>query len=299
MDKSIHIKYLAISQTDLKWGLTINSVGFQSIEPNTAYPPPAHPARYIFSTDRGRILNEYQLLYITHGQGTFYSDSTGRKPIPVAAGNMFLLFPGEWHNYMPNPETGWNEFWIGFQGSHIDDWMDNNFFLHDDPTFTVGICNEIVQLYQQAITAAIGQKAGFQQVLSGIVALLMGYAYSYDKNHVFENSEIITQINKAKIIIAEHFMSVRPKDIANELNMSYSNFRKVFKEYTGFAPAQYIQDIKLSKAKELLTNTSIPIKEIAYLMGFENQEYFFTAFRKKNNITPAEYRHVTQGPSHL
>ena len=69
MDNSIHLKYLAISQTDLKWGMTINSVGFQNIAAHMPYPPGNHPSRYLFSTDNGRVLNEYQLLYITRGGG--------------------------------------------------------------------------------------------------------------------------------------------------------------------------------------------------------------------------------------
>lgn len=230
------------------------------------------------------------------GGGKFASRTTGSgRYQPVSEGNMFLLFPGEWHNYMPNRETGWDEYWIGFQGSHIDYWTANGFFSREKPIYNVGIHNEIVQLYQQAIRVAIEQKSGFQQVLSGIVNYLLGLAYSYDKNYVFETSEIIDQIGRAKILIAAQFKTIRPKQIADKLNMSYSNFRKIFKEYTGFAPAQYIQEMKLTKAKELLTNSSMPIKEIAYLMGFENHEYFFTAFKKKNGVTPADYRHLTQG----
>ena len=69
MENSIHLKYLVISPTDLKWGITINSVGFQNIAAHTSYPPNNHPSRYLFSTDNGRVLNEYQLLYITRGGG--------------------------------------------------------------------------------------------------------------------------------------------------------------------------------------------------------------------------------------
>ncbi|MEG0789574.1 MAG: AraC family transcriptional regulator [Alistipes sp.] len=296
MDHSIHLKYLAINPTDQLWGMTVNSVGHQSIEANAPYPPNNHPARYIFSTDNGRILNEYQLLYITKGSGRFYSQTTGcEQAIPVKSGDMFLLFPGEWHNYMPDKGCGWDEFWIGFQGTHIDYWTKNSFFTQEKPLYNVGLNPEIVQLYRQAIQVALEQKSGFQQVLSGIVNLLLGLAYFYDKNHLFETSETVTQINRAKIMIADRFKEISPKQIAEELNMSYSNFRKIFKEYTGFAPAQYIQEMKLSKAKELLTHTTVPVKEIAYLMGFENQEYFFTAFKKKNRVTPAEYRRMTQG----
>ena len=33
---------------------------------------------------------------------------------------MILLFPGEWHSYYPDSETGWDEYWVGFRGVHID-----------------------------------------------------------------------------------------------------------------------------------------------------------------------------------
>ena len=83
MDNSIHLKYLAISQTDLKWGMTINSVGFQSIAARMPYPPNNHPSRYLFSTDNGRILNEYQLLYITRGGGEIRIPHHGLRTLPT------------------------------------------------------------------------------------------------------------------------------------------------------------------------------------------------------------------------
>ena len=77
--------------------------------------------------------------------------------------------------------------------------------------------------------------------------------------------------------------------------MSYSKFRKMFKEYTGFAPAQYIQEVRMNMAKEMLANTSKSIKEIAFELGYDNKDYFFTVFRKITGITPVSYRKQTQG----
>ena len=77
--------------------------------------------------------------------------------------------------------------------------------------------------------------------------------------------------------------------------MGYSNFRRLFKEYTGLSPAKYIQEVRFSRTKEALTNSDRSIKEIAYDMGFDNYEYFFTAFRRLAGMTPAEYRALTQG----
>ena len=92
-DDSLHLKYLVINPNDLLWGMAVNSVGFQEIGPGMPYPPSNHPSRYLFSAEKGRVLNEYQLLYITKGKGYFTSTSLVHK-LPVKKGNILLLFPG-------------------------------------------------------------------------------------------------------------------------------------------------------------------------------------------------------------
>jgi len=293
MEKGIHLKYLIVNEQDLLWGLAVDSVGFQNISPFSPYPPGIHPSPYLFSPENGRVLDEYCLLYISKGKGNFISDNY--EKLPVEEGNMFLLFPGEWHSYKPDEQSGWNEYWIGFKGINIDNRVENGFFNKQKPVFKVGISNDIVILYEQAIKIAIEQKPGYQQMLAGIVNNLLGLAYSLDKNQFLENPEVNNQINKAKIIIIENlFTGIKAEEIAEKINVSYSWFRRIFKEYTGIAPAQYIKELKIQKGKELLTNTSLSAKEIAFKIGFEDHEYFFTAFKKKTGMTPIQYREYTQ-----
>jgi len=298
MENAIHLKYLIVNDHDLFWGMTVDSVGSQHIAPNETYPPKNHPTSYLFSTEKGRILDKYQLLYICEGKGSFVSTACKRQS--VKEGNMFLVFPGEWHNYMPDKPTGWDEYWIGFNGINIDNRVEHGFFSKQKPIFNVGMNNEIIELYKQAITIAIEQKAGYQQMLAGIVNHLLGLAYSLDKNLQLEDMQVINQMNKAKILMVENlFTGIKAEVIAEKVNMSYSWFRRVFKDYTGFAPAQYFQELKIQKGKEFLTNSSLSVKEIAFKMGFENPEYFFTAFKKKTGMTPVQYRNFTQGKTHI
>ena len=65
-----------------------------------------------------------------------------------------------------------------------------------------------------------------------------------------------------------------PEDIAESINMSYSNFRKSFKQYTGIAPHQYMLQLKLSKIKDLLSSTEMSIQDIAMKLNFESADYF-------------------------
>lgn len=296
MADSVHLKYLAVTPQDLAWGVAVNSVGRQDILPGEPYPPSNHPSRYLFSEKRGRILNEYQLLFIAEGRGHFTSASLHER-VPLHAGDMFLLFPGEWHSYRPEPQTGWTEYWIGFNGDNIERLVRNGFFTKERPVLHVGIQNEIVSMYKQAIQAALLQESGFQPLLGSIVILLLGSGFFYNRNVPFRISATAEQMNRAKLIIDEQFRTITPEQLADKVNMGYSNFRKVFKEYTGFAPAKYIQEVRFNKIKEALTNTMSPIKQIALEMGFENDDYFFTAFRRTTGMTPAEYRAMTQGLS--
>ena len=294
--EAVHLKYLAVNPVDLQWGTAVNSVGFQEIAPGMSYPPRNHPSRYIFTIESGRVLEEYQLIYITEGRGKFYCQTLGRnKPVQVESGMMFLLFPGEWHSYHPDRQTGWKEYWIGFNGHFVDNLIERGFFSKDRPVFKVNIHEDIVAMYNDAINAAVRQESGFQQFLAGIVGRLLSLAYYYDRNSQFEESDLARKISQAKVIIQDNYTDISPEDVASRLCMSYSTFRKTFKEYTGFSPARYISEIRMSKAKEILTNTSVSIKEVAYRLGYNNHDYFFTAFRNRTGKTPAEYRAMTQG----
>ena len=58
------VKYIPQNQRDELWGLTVCSVGYQSVGPGEEYPPQGHNQEYMFSPATGRTLPEYQLLYI-------------------------------------------------------------------------------------------------------------------------------------------------------------------------------------------------------------------------------------------
>ena len=110
----LEFKYLIVNDMDRKFGLWVNTVGYQSIPPDSPYPLKEHPSGYFFNAEKGRVLREYQLVYITKGRGLFSSDSTSEKQ--VCKGRLMVLFPGQWHTYRPLRQTGWTEYYIGFEG---------------------------------------------------------------------------------------------------------------------------------------------------------------------------------------
>ena len=77
---------------------------------------------------------------------------------------------------------------------------------------------------------------------------------------------------------------------AEESNIGYSYFRKMFKKYTGVPPVQYHLDLKILRAKEMLLNTDRSIKEISYDLGFQSIYYFSRIFKSKLGVSPSAIR---------
>jgi AraC-type DNA-binding domain-containing proteins len=286
-------RYIASREKDSPWGLSVSSIGFEAIPAHSSYPTAGHPQGYYFDFSKGRVLQEFQLVYITKGEGLFASRA--EQESPVREGSMFILSPGEWHTYKPNETSGWESYWVGFNGSFARELLTNQSANGASPVLNIGFDEEIVSLYKKILEISVGERPGYQNLLSGIVSHLISYVLYREKNKNLNDKDVYGKIDKARLIIREKInTSVSPEEIAASLNMSYTWFRRMFKNYTGLAPAQYILQLKVQKTKELLSVTNKTIKEIACELGFESIDYFSTQFKKQTGQTPTQFRAMGQ-----
>ena len=85
-------KYLTTSEEDKSWGIQLSVAGSAHIAPGSVYPQGNHPSEYTFKWNTGRVLQEYQLNYITKGAGIF-ENRYGR--FLVKEGSLMIILPGE------------------------------------------------------------------------------------------------------------------------------------------------------------------------------------------------------------
>ena len=283
------LKYLTIGANDEDWGLVVTTVGSQLIAPNSEYPAMPHPSIYNFGGQNGRTLDEYQLVYITEGEGFFESKSISRQR--VKAGTVIFLFPGEWHNYAPDKHNGWSEYWIGFRGAMVDKIVSANFFSPKEALVPIGLSNSLIALYRDAFHLAERESIGCQQLISGLVVHMLGHILYKNRNHREGKSRAEEVINDARQLMRERaHHTLRAEDVANHLGVGYSWFRQTFKRITGVSPVHYMNSLLSSRAKELLVTENCSIAEVAYMLGFENAGQFATAFRKIEGQTPRQFR---------
>ncbi|QGY46502.1 helix-turn-helix domain-containing protein [Maribellus comscasis] len=287
-DKKFY-KYLTIGEEDKRWGIYLTGAGNIMIDKQTEYPLIDDPSHHYFHWSIGRRISDYQILYITKGKGIFESEITGTRKIN--AGDIFILFPGIWHRFKPDEDSGWDEYWVEFNGDLIQHYRLKEFLSPENPVITVGIHEDIARNYLQVIHLLKEEKPGFQYIASGYIVQILGQIFASKKYHPFEGKAIENQIRQAKLTILENLhQSISQQEIARSAGMGYSLFRKKFKEYTGVSPAQYQIQLKINKAKDLLIVSDKPLKNISHNLGFDTFDYFCRQFKQKTGFTPSEFR---------
>jgi AraC-like DNA-binding protein len=286
-------KYLTHNPEDKSWGLYLTVAGSAKVEPKSDYPPSGHPTGYHFNWENGRILQEYQINYITEGAGIM---ETRTGSYPIREGSVILLRPGLWHRYRPLRQTGWMEHYIGFVGDVADRIIKSSELFAESPVLQIGFQEIIIHNFHDIFNVVIAEKPGYHQICSGLVIHILGQIISIKKSENFNQSYVENAIQKACLIIRDNpAKNLNVEYLAKEINMNYSLFRKVFKKYTGLSPMQYHTSLRMKQAVYLLTNSDLSVKEISFNLGFCSVFYFSKLFKEKTGKTPSSYRKMVRG----
>jgi AraC-like DNA-binding protein len=293
--KNTFFRYLPISLADKAWGLFVPTAGYSWTPAHSPdYPLEQHPSAYHFQWQKGRILQEFQLLYIIRGNGVFESAATG--PLPIKAGDAFILFPGEWHRYAPDPETGWDEYWIGFDGDVPRHLVQQNILSPKTPVFSPGLGGSWHELFTRAIEALELESVGYHQILAGLTFEMLARLHALGRVEELGASHDNSIVRKTKYLIMERLKEKIDWDaLARDLHVSYSSLRHAFQQHTGFSLYQYQLQLRLNKAKSLLNTTPQSVKEIAQQIGFDCPYHFSTLFKRKTGLSPVAWRHDAHG----
>ncbi len=287
-------RYLPVLDTQRQWGLYLTDCGYTVIDPGMPYPPQHHPDAYSFDWKIGRTLDEYQVVYITRGRGMF--EARGVRRQTVEAGDVFFLFPGVWHRYAPDQNTGWDEQWVGFNGTLADRYLQEPFLKQKKPVLRIGVNETLRQRFVSLVNDVGSDPAGKPFSNAGEIIKILGLIQERFLN-VDAQGRISGVIREAQNHIL--IKAAEPIDftfLARTLGVSYTTFRHSFKQQTGVSPAQFQNTIRINRARDLLSATDLSVSEIAVQTGFDTIYYFSRHFTKKTGVTPSAYRTQSRQP---
>ena len=128
---------------------------------------------------------------------------------------------------------------------------------------------------------------------SGMERSLVGYIKGCCRLYQKDHGDYLE--NWVRQYIAGHYSEVcSAEEMAAELRMSPNYLRKKFKEATGQTLLEYLTDVRLAMAAQLLKRRDLKVKEVSIQVGYDNISYFTQLFAKKYGVTPNEYKKMVQ-----
>ena len=289
--KNYYLKYFPRSPADQAWGLHVTGVGQSRVGAHAHYPPAPHPEGYGYEWPAARVLQEFQCIYIVRGEGIFESEATGQ--VKVEAGNLCFLLPDEWHRYRPDPETGWDEYWVSFDGDMPRRLLEQGILSPKQAVCDVGLDESFLRCYKDLIYVVEADRIGYRQIAATLAAQLIARARASTR---VEDDPVQKMLRDAVFYIEQNVdQPINFKQFAKKVNIGYSSFRHEFRRHIGLSPKQYHIQLRISKAKSLLTNTTLTVNAIAEALNFGSPYYFMKLFKKRAEMSPTQWRRYSRG----
>lgn len=288
------VAYLPESRLCETLGATVLSLGHTVILPGVAYPPARHPDDHYFVWEKGRTLQAYQFAFISAGRGRLQAAPDRDGVVEVRAGDVIMLYPGIWHRFAPDPDTGWTETWIECAGPAFDRMMEKGILPMRPPLWTPDV--RAAPVFQSI--AELGRKDALahQPTLSMLGLQLLAQLCEARSHDPQGKARIV---EKARQVLAEE--SGRPTALdalARQLGVSYSTLRRDFRDHLGMSLKQYQTESRIRRACELLRGSDRTIKEIAAHLGYNSAFHFSSQFQKATGLAPSHWRE-RNGPTWL
>lgn len=237
-----------------------------------------------------RVLSTYKIIVVLKGQGTLKQQDA---VFHLGKGDIFFLFPNVKHLYYAKPDDPWEIMWVAFNGSVCEDIMGHLHKKPDDPVISDSSSGRTVELFKKIIgflncseePHALRSTGYLYLLLSEIIGLSSQTA---DFSQNISNKEIIQK--SIAFISMNYYNDINVDMICKSINYSRSYFSRLFKKSIGYSVPEYINMVRIHKAKELLLQSNLNINEVAKSVGFNDPFYFSRTFKKLTGVAPVRYK---------
>lgn len=282
-------EYFPVDRNVKRWGLYASGLGFSRVSPQVAYPLAGHPEGHSFLWEKGRVIQEYQIIYIQQGTGVFESEGIPQRM--VKEGELFLLFPGVWHRYRPDRSTGWTEYWMEVKGSYLDHLRQSKLIRPEHPIHSLSAPALVEELFEESVELLRLKPYHFSLRMGSLGLQILSLLNENRAQVKSLGRPIEGKISAAQSLLAKNVeKNIQVEELARELGVGYSYFRREFKKQTGFSLKQYQIELRIRRVKGLLQNSSLSIKEISERLGYYSPYHLSVEFTKHVKSSPKKWR---------
>ena len=202
-----------------------------------------------------------------------------------------LFRPGEPQIYnlyaADKPET----YWVHFTGSDVDILLDYYGMPKDENVFFTGTSPDYQWLFKQMIQELQLCRINYEDLLNMNLRHIFLMINRFLKEGTEFDSDALNEVERATHYFNENYnLNISVKEYASKRHMSDCWFNRTFKQVTKVTPMQYIIQLRITNAINLLENTSYTVKQVANAIGYDDSYYFSRLFKKVTGYAPTDYR---------
>ena len=237
-----------------------------------------------------------EICFMIKGSQTYF---VGNEKYDVKGGDIFVTFPDEIHGTGNGPEEKGILYWIVLKRPCKDrTWFGLSAMdaaeifgrLLSLPARLFKSSSKIEHLLQKIVKRYFCIPDALNTIMLDnlMVAMLLEVIQLAENGNRHDCRKCISDILQYMDVNLTEITSL--EELAGICNLSLSRFKHLFKEELGIPPSEYMVRKKIGRAEWMLVNTSAPVSEIAYELGFSSPGYFSTVFRQYKGISPARFR---------
>lgn len=250
--------------------------------------------------------NFYSFVFVKNGKGKYTTDE---HVFDTEPGTIYFTNPGhyksfEWHVLEEVYLVTLTESFLK-ENVHAKIFEEFPFLLAETVTPSVlkaEVFAEFEQLYLQILAAYRSESPYKNRIIGNLFVVLLLKVKEYfwaDYNPIYEGNRSSQIVKQFKQTLEQHFRDLakgtaekvfRVQDYAEAQHLHPNYLSNVIKSKTGKSVSTWITDKTIAEAKSLLQNSALPVKQIAYQLGFLESTHFSNYFKKHTDSSPAEYR---------
>lgn len=238
------------------------------------------------------VRDSYVLHYITAGKGRFAS--AGRKAVTLSAGDCFLLPQSVPCFYQADGEDPWAYEWIGLAGMHLGELfarsgLEDKYWLRQ--VTNSQFHDRFATLFADLHSGAAATLTSELRVQSQLYAMFYALLTEFPGKGAQERAGATATMNQAVAFMRQNYARrCNVTDVGAALHISRSYLYALFRRFVGMSPQQYLTQMRMEEAKQLLRITDNPVDEVANRVGYKDAFTFSKAFKRAMGTSPRNYR---------
>lgn len=266
--------------------LSVCACGHSVCQPGHSFGPAVRP--------------HYILHYILDGSGAY---QVNECIYVLTKGQGFLIQPNIMTEYHADIRTPWTYVWLGFEGTRALKTLEQIGVNVRVPVFSADCGEQLLHVVKEMLTHRGDTPDQFFLAQSDMFRFFAILNRGIAQQQGMWNPERQQQhyyVNAAIQFIREHYAEdIKVKDIADHVGISRTYLSMLFRELQNMTPNEYLTYFRLTRAREQLVITDLPIGTIALLCGYRDPLVFSKAFKQQNKMTPSQYRKTNREGKHI